>query len=276
MPFSQTQIDLMRRELASIYRCLKARNSKYSYPTLWDTINDHFEDLEEHDRALLPEGVRDIRRIELLQKDNFRKFVVGEVISPEKEGMIEAIFFWLTDPETEFSSLTRQSFLEENVGLALFESLANFLNPGGPRSLSLEPENLVGEYFGVVTQGISEKKLRLSVSNSVAPNVFEVMLSEISDSQPERAFGGYAVWAEPEILLFMLRESVEERPRLFASRAISTEFYVGENVSAFVCRDFSDAESIDNSIIDMVSLSNFAISELDVGGDNLMKFLRES
>ena len=133
---------------------LHATNSNFSWPTLWQTIADHFEDLSSskfdslapEEFARIPISIRELDRVVYENADNFRKFAKGQVNRPD-EDKAWAFYLWLTCVDNDDSILTTEKILgtpPDTTKLALL--LSDYLYDQVDESPSLNAEILQGNY----------------------------------------------------------------------------------------------------------------------------------
>lgn len=248
-------------------------------------IESRFEERADIELLQFPEEYHDITEVHLTtsptsggRTDAFGRFLRGQSKRMSNIRMI-ACELYLTDPDCEFSSLTRGDIYEDKAQLAAPIYLAKFLNPNGIENNPMKADLMYSCYDSV----LPDKEYQLSFDVSSEPCILSATLKQehyetlgttsVKESVRTSEYMGWAITTEEENLILAVKDPVRNSVILYNTIAVETNFYQDLRVGSFILLPFLNPIQILDS--DKGGMDNLIAEHKNSVPDNALIFINK-
>lgn len=258
--YAQPQIEIIRNALKKGFqRGRDIYGAEFTMMSLAAQIENRFDVRTDEELQRFPEEYHGIEEVFLTRspESGGRTDSFGRFLRKQSKRMnnirIIACELYLTDPDCEFASLTRQDIYQEKPELSAPVYLANFLNPHGVKNNPLTTD-LMHSFYGASSPDI-ESQLSLMPSSEACVLSAELENEHYrfspNDAEKEpwkvEKYIGWAVTTEEENIIVALKNYIKHTVVLYNTIAIETNFYQGQKVNSFILFPFLNPMQIVNS-----------------------------
>lgn len=273
-PYSDEQVDLLRREAERFRSRCKRLSGKLSWPAFAADVCAHFSDLTPDMRALLPNGYAELDDF-TFSGERLRQFVGGV---PRAEGerhyprleeeRLLALDLYLTDPANEHSRLSREQ-LHGGDWLHAASTLARYFAFQSDELPRLSGSNLCGEFECKRDAHIARLCIEVVQDEE---NVFRASIM-MSGTMIDRRAGWMIVSPEDNVLM-LLKSRRTQQNFFYVALALNEDVYDANPVNTLVLVECAFPSALDP--IDAASDEEIVTVCMNSSSTNLLIFRRKA